>query len=123
MSTNIDESKALEALGALAQETRMNVFRALVRAHPEGIPAGEVAVACGVPHNTMSSHLAILTRAGLTSAERKGRVILYRANLEGFRSLIGFLTRDCCGGRPEICAPILEPLLEPCNCPPETSCD
>src|SRR5512135_2794656 len=61
MSTNIDELDAVEALGALAQATRMNVFRTLVRAHPQGIPAGEIAAACGVPHNTMSSHLAILT--------------------------------------------------------------
>jgi DNA-binding transcriptional ArsR family regulator len=122
MSTNIDELQAVESLSALAQGTRMNVFRALIRAHPEGIPAGEIAAACGVPHNTMSSHLAILARAGLAKSERQGRTIFYRADLDGFRDLIGFLTRDCCGGRPEICAPILEPLLDSCHCPPESSC-
>ncbi|QEX17952.1 hypothetical protein FRZ44_32560 [Hypericibacter terrae] len=100
----------------------MNVFRTLVRAHPQGIPAGEIAAACGVPHNTMSSHLAILTRAGLARSERQGRIVLYRADLDGFRGLVGFLTRDCCGGRPEICAPLLEPLIDSCACPPEKSC-
>jgi DNA-binding transcriptional ArsR family regulator len=70
----------------------------------------------------MSSHLAILARAGLAKSERQGRTIFYRADLDGFRDLIGFLTRDCCGGRPEICAPILEPLLDSCHCPPESSC-
>ncbi|HWA42579.1 MAG TPA: metalloregulator ArsR/SmtB family transcription factor [Hypericibacter adhaerens] len=122
MSTNIDESKAIEALSALAQGTRMNVFRALVRAHPDGIPAGGIAAACGARHNTMSSHLAILVRAGLARAERQGRTVIYRADLDGFQSLVRFLTRDCCGGRPEICAPLLEPLLQFCGCPPEASC-
>jgi len=119
MSTNIDISRAIEALGALAQQTRLQVFRALVAAHPEPVPAGEIAELCGVPHNTLSSHLAILSRAGLIASERKGRSILYRADLDGFRSLVAFLMQDCCHGRPEICAPILEPLVEACSCTPE----
>jgi DNA-binding transcriptional ArsR family regulator len=108
MSTNIDVSSAIEALGALAQQTRLQVFRALVAAHPEPVPAGEIAELCGVPHNTLSSHLGILNRAGLIASERKGRSILYHADLDGFRSLVAFLTRDCCHGRLEICAPVLE---------------
>ncbi len=120
MSKNIDMSHAVESLSALAQETRLRVFRALVAAHPEGIPAGEIAAACGVPHNTMSSHLAILSRAGLASAERQGRTVFYRADLDGFRDLVGFLTRDCCQGRPEICAPVLALLPTPC-CNEETA--
>lgn len=116
----MDETTAVTALGALAQGTRLQVFRALVAAHPAGIPAGEIAARCGVPHNTMSAHLAVLTRAGLATAERRGRTIFYRAGLDGFRELVGFLTRDCCAGRPEICAPLLEPLANAC-CPPETA--
>lgn len=110
--------EALDALAALAQETRLKVFRALLAAHPEGIPAGEVAGACGVPHNTMSTHLAILTRAGLAQARRQGRTIFYSADLDGFRRLVAFLVRDCCQGRPDICAPILG-LLDPVCCPEE----
>jgi DNA-binding transcriptional ArsR family regulator len=120
MSTIIDESRAIAALGALAQETRLRVFRALIASHPEGIPAGEVAARCGVPHNTMSSHLAILSRSGLAVSERQGRTIFYRANVEGFRKLINFLVGDCCSGRPEICAPLFQPLLDACSCAPET---
>jgi len=121
MSRLFDESTAIEVLGALAQATRLAVFRQLVVAHPEPIPAGEVAAACGVPHNTMSTHLAILSRAGLITSERQGRSILYRADLDGFRRLIAFLIRDCCHGRAEICAPVLEPLLNVCPCEPEAT--
>ncbi|MCC6735195.1 MAG: helix-turn-helix transcriptional regulator [Bauldia sp.] len=115
----MDESAAIVAFGALAQETRLRVFRVLIAAHPEGIPAGQVAASVGVPHNTMSTHLATLTRAGLTRSQKRGRTIFYQADLEGFRALVGFLTSDCCGGRPDICAPILMPVLSACDCTPE----
>ncbi len=104
------------ALGALAQSTRIDVFRRLVRREPEGIAAGELARLLHVPQNTMSSHLAILSRAGLVTAERQSRSIIYRADLKAFQAVALFLLQDCCGGKPEICAPLIESLT-PC-CPP-----
>ena len=115
----MDQSKAIEALTALAQPTRLSVFQFLVASHPEPMPAGEIACRCDVPHNTMSSHLAVLTRAGLLSVSRESRSMLYRADLDGFRGLVSFLTRDCCHGRPEICAPLFEQLEAACVCQPE----
>jgi DNA-binding transcriptional ArsR family regulator len=103
----MDELPAIEALTALAQPTRLKVFRRLLNAYPGRIAAGAIARACKVPHNTMSSHLAVLARAGLIVFQREGRMMYYRADLDGFRSLVGFLLRDCCGRRPDICAPLL----------------
>ncbi len=97
-------------MSALAQGTRLAVFRLLVEAHPDEIAAGEIARACDVPHNTMSTHLAILTRAGLVAVRRESRMMYYRADLDGLRAVIGFLMRDCCNGRAEICAPLMAEL-------------
>jgi len=102
----MDESSAIAALGALAQPTRLAAFRFLVAALPERVPAGEVALALGVPHNTLSSHLAVLARAGLVSAARQGRIVAYRAEIGGFESLVGFLTDNCCRGRPDRRSPV-----------------
>jgi ArsR family transcriptional regulator, arsenate/arsenite/antimonite-responsive transcriptional repressor len=104
------------ALAALAQPTRLEVFRLLVRHEPKGLAAGAIARALAVPQNTMSSHLAVLSRAGLVSAERFSRSIVYRADLTQLRAVMLFMLKDCCGGRPEICAPLIED-LGPC-CPP-----
>jgi ArsR family transcriptional regulator, arsenate/arsenite/antimonite-responsive transcriptional repressor / arsenate reductase (thioredoxin) len=104
MSRLVDERDVIEGLGSLAQPTRLMAFRHLLSAHPEALPAGEIARRCEVPHNTMSTHLSILNRAGLVAAERQGRVMNYRADLRGFRGLVTFLARDCCGGRPELCS-------------------
>jgi len=93
----------IEGLSSLAQPTRLTAFRHLMAAHPESLPAGEIARRCEVPHNTMSTHLGILSRAGLIVAERQGRVVSYRADLGGFRGLVTSLSRDCCNGRPELC--------------------
>jgi len=109
------------AMAALAQSTRLDVFRILVSAEPEGLAAGEVARRLEVPHNTMSSHLAILSRAGLIRSERFSRSIVYRADLDTLRSVLAFLLKDCCGGRPEICAPLMAELA-PC-CPPKVTND
>ncbi|WP_457836089.1 ArsR/SmtB family transcription factor, partial [Staphylococcus aureus] len=79
--------------------------------------AGDIAKALAVPQNTMSSHLAILSRAGLVAARRFSRSIVYRAELEAFRAVMLFMVRDCCDGRPEICAPLIDDLT-PC-CPPK----
>jgi DNA-binding transcriptional ArsR family regulator len=111
----MDKSKALAALTALAQPTRLSAFRRLLAKYPEAVSAGEIARHLKVPHNTMSSHLAILSRGGLIAASRNGRSMNYRANLDGFRALITFLTRDCCNGRSEICAPVLAGLASVCG--------
>lgn len=95
------------AFAALAQTTRLDVFRLLMEHEPDGLPAGDIARHLAVPHNTMSTHLAILSRAGLIDAERQSRWIIYRAKLDVVRDLTGFLVKDCCGGHPEICAPLV----------------
>ena len=112
----MDLSTALEAFNALSQATRLEAFRMLVEQEPHGLPAGEIARRLEVPHNTMSTHLAILGRAGLIEAERQSRSIIYRARLDTVRDLAGYLVKECCGGRPELCAPLIADLT-PC-CPP-----
>ncbi len=97
---------AVSALGALAQETRLTVFRLLVRAGPLGLPAGLIAERLGVPPATLSFHLKELARAGLVTARRESRQIYYAPDFAGMRELLGFLTQDCCQGRPEVCAPL-----------------
>jgi len=109
----MDTEEAIAAFAALAQPTRLEVFRLLMEHEPDGLPAGEIARRVSVPHNTMSTHLAILARAGLIDAERQSRSIIYRAKLDAVRSLAAFLVKDCCGGRPEICAPLIAE-LSPC---------
>ena len=101
---------AIEAFSALSQPTRLNVFRLLVKQEPDGLPAGEIARRLDVPHNTMSTHLAVLTRAGLATGVRHSRSIIYRANIDALRNLILFLAKDCCGGSEELCAPLVEQL-------------
>jgi DNA-binding transcriptional ArsR family regulator len=98
---------AITTFSALAQETRLEVFRLLVRHEPEGLAAGEIARQLEVPHNTMSAHLAILTRAQLTCSQRDGRSIIYRANLNHIRKIIQFLVRDCCSSHPEVCGSLM----------------
>jgi ArsR family transcriptional regulator len=111
------ESEAvILSLAALAQPTRLDVFRLLVKHEPEGLAAGDIARALAVPQNTMSSHLAVLSRAGLVTTQRFSRSIVYRADLACLREVMLFMLRDCCDGRPEICAPLIEDLT-PC-CPP-----
>ena len=96
--------QAVLALSALAQDTRLAVFRLLVKEGPGGLPAGEVANRLQVTPATLSFHLAQLERAGLLSSHRRSRQIVYRVDLEGTRRLLAFLTEDCCQGRPELCA-------------------
>ena len=102
----MESEQAILALAALAQSTRLTVFRLLVKHEPEGLAAGDIARAIAVPQNTMSAHLAILARAELVMSERKGRSIIYRANLPTFQDLTSFMVEDCCGGRGELCAPV-----------------
>ncbi|WP_246668970.1 helix-turn-helix transcriptional regulator [Ancylobacter sp. TS-1] len=111
----MDTDNALSAFAALSQPTRLDVFRLLVAHEPEGLPAGEVARRLDVPHNTLSTHLGILARAELIAPERRSRLIIYRAQLETVRHLASFMLKECCGGKPEICAPLITD-LQPC-CP------
>jgi DNA-binding transcriptional ArsR family regulator len=112
----MDSTSAILALAALAQPTRLDVFRLLVGGEPDGFAAGDIAKALAVPHNTMSTHLAILTRAALVSSQRQGRSIVYRANLSTLQSMTLFLLQDCCGGEPQLCASLVDS-IKPC-CPP-----
>jgi len=100
--------QAVEALSALAHGHRLAVFRLLVRAGADGLPAGEIAREVGVLPNTLSTHLTILSHAGLVQSRRDGRSVIYSANYDGMRDLLGFLVADCCGGHPEICASLTD---------------
>ena len=111
----MDNIQAIAALAALAQTTRLDTFRLLVAREPDGVPAGELARVMAVPQNTMSTHLAILARAGLVTGERQSRSIIYSANLTRLRELTLFLLKDCCGGRPEVCAPLIADLVPCCS--------
>lgn len=110
----MDKTNALLALAALGQETRLEVFRLLVRAGAESVPAGEIATRLGTVQNTMSAHLKILGQAGLVRAEREGRSIRYTADMTGFRDLLAYLMEDCCNGAPELCQPIIAAVT--CKC-------
>ncbi|HTX48272.1 MAG TPA: metalloregulator ArsR/SmtB family transcription factor [Caulobacteraceae bacterium] len=109
---------AVAALSALAHPGRLDVFRLLVRAGPEGMAAGEIARATGSLPSTLSANLNILAGAGLASSRREGRSIFYAAGYERMRELLAYLMEDCCGGQPEICGPLVE-IAGRC-CAPET---
>ena len=95
--------EALQALAALSNATRLEVFRLLVREGAVGLPAGQIAERLEVAPSTLSPHLAQLERAGLATSSRDERRIFYAVNIEGMCALLAFLTEDCCGGHPEIC--------------------
>jgi DNA-binding transcriptional ArsR family regulator len=102
----MESPAAVTSLSALAHSGRLEVFRLLVRAGHEGMAAGEIARATGSLANTLSANLNILSAAGLTAARRDGRSIIYTADYDRMRELLAFLMEDCCGGKPEICAPL-----------------
>ena len=104
----MDKSEALDAFGALGQSTRLDVFRLLVKAGDEGMLAGEISDKLGVRQNTMSANLSILVQSGLIRNEREGRSIRFFADMGGVRGLLAFLMEDCCGGRAELCQPVIE---------------
>jgi len=104
----MEKQQAISALGALAQETRLDLFRLLVQMGPNGLPAGAIADRLGVPSSSLSFHLAQLTHAGLITSRRESRSLIYAANFAGMNALMGFLTENCCGGT-AVCAPTCEP--------------
>ena len=101
----MESKSAVLALGALAQETRLAIFRLLVEHGREGLPAGQIAARLGVPTATLSFHLTQLSHAGLVVSQRASRLIIYSVNVERMNDLLQFLTEDCCGGRPDLCLP------------------
>jgi ArsR family transcriptional regulator len=99
------KSTAIAALGALAQETRLDIFRLLIGKAPQGLPAGEIGERLGLPAPTLSFHLNQLRFAGLVTSRREGRSIIYFADYRAMNRLLAYLTDNCCGGQPELCAP------------------
>ena len=105
----MDTKTAVAALAALAQPHRLAIFRWLVERGPEGAYAGEIAAQLGIAATTQSFHLKALQQAGLIRPEPLGRNIRYRADFDAMRSLVGYLTDNCCGGDPDLCAPAAPP--------------
>lgn len=101
------ESQARNAFAALSQETRLRIVRLLVQAGHDGMAAGAIAEAVDAAPSNVSFHLKDLERAGMVVPRRAARSIIYTADFDGLRDLIGFLMKDCCGGHPDICAPAL----------------
>lgn len=99
----MESTKAVEALSALAQESRLEVYRLLVQAGPEGVAASGIAEKLGIPANTLSFHLKALSHGGLVRSRQEGRFVYYSTNYEQMNALLAFLTENCCGGRS--CAP------------------
>jgi DNA-binding transcriptional ArsR family regulator len=99
----MDSNNATAALAALAQGTRLETFRLLIRAGADGLPAGIIARELDIPANTLSAHLSVLAHAGLVTSRREGRSIIYTADFGGMRELINYLLEDCCQGHPDIC--------------------
>jgi ArsR family transcriptional regulator, arsenate/arsenite/antimonite-responsive transcriptional repressor len=99
----METTQAVQSLGALAQETRLGIFRLLVQAGPEGMAAGQIGDKLDLAPATLSFHLAGLTRAGLARSRPEGRFVIYSADFQAMNALVGFLSKNCCGGRD--CAP------------------
>ncbi|PSL20897.1 ArsR/SmtB family transcription factor [Shimia abyssi] len=110
----MDKKDALNAFAALSQPTRLDVFRLLITKGEVGMQAGELAEALDVRQNTLSANLSVLLNAGLVRNQREGRAIRYFADTEGLQGLLGFLLQDCCGGRPDLCQPLIQDLT--CSC-------
>lgn len=103
MRESYSDSLAINVMSALAQPTRFSVFRLLMRVGAEGMRAGAIAEELGVPQNTLSSHLNILTRAGIVNVERRSRQMIYTIDLNATKGFTDYLVHDCCYGHPEFC--------------------
>lgn len=110
----MDKLDAITSFAALSQPTRLDVFRLLVKAGAKGMLSGEIGERLDVRQNTMSANLAVLLNSGLVRNERQGRTIRYFADFDAIRGLLGFLMEDCCGGRPELCQPVIDEIA--CAC-------
>jgi ArsR family transcriptional regulator len=104
----MESKEAAAVLSALALEGRLAIFRLLVRAGPDGVKAGGIAGVIGAPGSSLSANLKVLEHAGLIEGRRHGRAIYYAARYDRMRDLMGFLLADCCGGSPEVCAPLFD---------------
>jgi ArsR family transcriptional regulator, arsenate/arsenite/antimonite-responsive transcriptional repressor len=113
----METNTAVIALAALAQETRLSIFRLLIQAGPEGIPAGAIGEALEVPAATLSFHLKELAHAGLATPRQQGRFIYYSADFEKMAALMTFLTQNCCQGMPQECLSVVETALGRCCAP------
>lgn len=109
----MDISQALSAFSALSQPLRLQAFRLLITAGPDGMAAGDIAVALDAKPNTTSQNLSQLSHAGLIFSTRVGRSMIYKADMEGLNALLRFMLEDCCGGRSEVCAPLIN-MIAPC---------
>lgn len=116
----METKEAVIALAALAQETRLSIFRLLVQIGPEGIPVGQIGEAVKVAPATLSFHLKELHHAGLISSRQEGRFIYYTANFERMAAIMTFLTQNCCQGMPQECLTVVETALGGC-CPPQSN--
>ncbi len=109
----MDTRSAISSLSALAQETRLAIFRLLVEAGTEGLAAGAIAERLRIPASSLSFHLAELTRAGLIAQRRESRSLIYSADFRAMNALVGYLTENCCGGNPAACAPLMSKIRQP----------
>ena len=107
-------NNAVAAFSALAQPTRIDVFRLLIKAGPEGMAAGAIANALGVKQNTLSANLSVLLQACLVKNQREGRSIRYYADMDGLRNILSFILQDCCGGQSKICQPLIDEIANAC---------
>jgi len=113
----MENKAAVAALASLAQDTRLSIFRLLVQAGPEGVPAGYIGEALNVPPATLSFHLKELVHAGMVSSRQQGRFIYYSTDFEQMAALMTFLTQNCCQGMPQECLTVLETELGRCCAP------
>ena len=110
----MDSNNAISSFSALSQQTRLDVFRLLIKAGASGLVAGERGGQLDVKQNTMSANLTVLLNAGLVRNERQGRTIRYFADFDAVRGLLAFLMEECCGGRSELCQPVIDEIA--CAC-------
>ena len=110
----MDTLNAITAFSALGHQTRLDVFRLLVNAGNDGLLAGEIGERLQVSQNTMSANLSVLLQAGLVRIQREGRSIRYFVDFESVSGLLGFLMEDCCGGKPDLCQPVIADLVAAC---------
>jgi ArsR family transcriptional regulator len=109
----VNAKRAISALAALAQETRLAIFRLLVQRGPEGLAAGDIAEKLGLPASSLSFHLAQLSHAGMIAQRRQSRSLIYSVDFAAMNDLMGFLTENCCGGNVALCTPICKPAASP----------